>query len=56
LAKQAAIKQNKAQAIIEQVASVAEGFLTVINCYDIEKNLSKQVIHDVEANIYRMTS
>ncbi len=56
LAKFADIKQNKAQAIIEQVASVAEGFLTVINSYDIEKNLSNQVIHDIKANINRMAN
>ena len=56
LAKLADIKQNKAQAIIDQVASVAEDFLTVINSYDIEKNLSNQVIHDIKANLNRMAN
>lgn len=56
LAKLADIKQNKAQAIIEQVASVAKDFLTMINDYDIEKVLSNRVIHDINANIDRMAS
>lgn len=56
LAKLADIKQHKAQTIIEQVTSVAEGFLTVINNYDIEKELSNQVVHDIKANIDRMAS
>lgn len=56
LAKLADIKQNKAQAIIDQVVSVAEGFLTVINDYDIEKELSNQVACDIKANIERMTN
>lgn len=56
LAKLADIKQNKAQAIIEQVVSVAEDFLTVIKDYNIEKNLSNQVIHDIRANINRMAN
>ena len=56
LAKLADIKQNKAQAIIDQVVSVAEGFLTVINGYEIQKELSNQVIHDIKANINRMVN
>ena len=56
LAKLADIKQNKAQAIIDQVVSVAEGFLTVINDYEIQKELSNQVIHDIKANINRMVN
>ncbi|MBP6496735.1 MAG: hypothetical protein KA291_09705, partial [Psychrobacter sp.] len=56
LAKAADIKKNKAQAMIDQVASVAEDFLTVINSYDIEKNLSNQVIHDIKANLNRMAN
>ncbi|AAZ18988.1 conserved hypothetical protein [Psychrobacter arcticus 273-4] len=56
LAKLADIKQNKAQAIIDQVASVAEDFLTVINDHDIEKELSNRVIQDIKANINRMVS
>lgn len=56
LAKLADIKQNKAQAIIDQVTSVAEDFLTVINIHDIEKELSNRVIHDIKANINRMAS
>ena len=56
LAKLADIKQNKAQAIIDQVTSVAEDFLTVINIHDIEKELSNRVIHDIEANINRIAS
>lgn len=56
LAKLADIKQNKAQAMIEQVASVAENFLSVINNYDIEKELSNQVICDIKANINRMVN
>ena len=56
LAKLADIKQNKAQAIIDQVTSVAEDFLTVINIHDIEKELSNRVIHDIKANINRMVS
>ncbi|HBD02874.1 MAG TPA: hypothetical protein DC010_01025 [Psychrobacter sp.] len=52
--KLADVKQNKAQAIIDQVVSVAERFLTVINNYNIEKELSNQVIHDMKANIDRM--
>lgn len=56
LAKLADIKQNKAKSIIDQVVSVAEGFLTVINNYDIEKELSNQVIHDIKANIKRMVN
>lgn len=56
LAKLADIKQNKAQAIIEQVTSVAKDFLTMINDYDIEKVLSNRVIHDINANIDRMAS
>lgn len=54
LAKLADIKQNKAQAIIDQVVSVAEDFLTVINDYNIEKELSNQVACDIKANIERM--
>jgi serine/threonine-protein kinase HipA len=54
LAKLADIKQNKAQAIIEQVASVAEDFLMAMNNYDIEKELSHQVAYDVQANIKRL--
>ena len=56
LAKLADIKQDKAQAIIEQVVSVAEDFLMMINNQDIEKNLSNQVIHDIRANINRMAN
>ena len=56
LAKLADIKQNKAQAIIDQVVSVAEGFLTVINDYEIQKELSNQVIHDIKANINQMVN
>ena len=56
LAKLADIKQNKAQAIIEQVASVAEDFLSVINHHDIEKELSNQVTYDIQANINRMAN
>ena len=56
LAKLADIKQNKAQAIIDQVASVAENFLTVINDYDIEENLLNQVIYDIKANLNRMAN
>ena len=56
LAKQADIKQNKAQAIIEQVTSVAKDFLTMINDYDIEKALSNQVTHDIKAKINRMAN
>jgi len=56
LAKQADIKQNKAQAILDQVASVAEDFLTVIRGHNIEKELSNQVIHDIKANINRMAN
>lgn len=56
LAKSADIKQNKAQAIIEQVTSVAEDFLLTINNYDIEKELSNQVTFDIKANINRMVS
>lgn len=56
LAKLADIKQNKAQAIIDQVASVAEDFLTVIKDHNIEKELSNQVIQDIKANLNRMAS
>ncbi|AMN50912.1 hypothetical protein AK823_07010 [Psychrobacter sp. P2G3] len=56
LAKLADIKQNKATAIIEQVTAVAKGFLKIINNYDIEKELSNQVMHDVKANIDRMVN
>lgn len=56
LAKLADIKQNKAQAIIDQVTSVAEDFLTVINTHDIQKELLNRIIHDVKANIDRMTN
>ncbi|ERL55212.1 HIPA protein [Psychrobacter aquaticus CMS 56] len=56
LAKLADIKQNKAQAMIEQVASVAENFLSVINNYDIEKELANQVAYDIQANINRMAN
>nr|WP_313974276.1 HipA domain-containing protein [uncultured Psychrobacter sp.] len=56
LAKQADIKQNKAQAILDQVASVAEDFLTVIRGHNIEKELSNQVIRDIKANINRMAN
>lgn len=56
LAKLADIKQNKAQAMIEQVASVAENFLCVINNYDIEKELANQVAYDIQANINRMAN
>ena len=56
LAKQADIKQNKAQAILDQVASVAEDFLTVIRGHNIEKELSNQVIHDIKSNINRMAN
>lgn len=56
LAKLADVKKNKAQAIIDQVASVAEVFLTVINDHAIEKNLSNQVTYDIKANIDRMIS
>jgi serine/threonine-protein kinase HipA len=56
LAKLADVKKNKVQAIIEQVASVAEEFLTVIKSYDIEENLSNQVINDIKANINRMAN
>ena len=56
LAKLADIKQNKAIAIIEEVVPVAESFLTTINDYDIEKNLSNQVTNDMKANIERMTN
>ena len=56
LAKLADIKQNKAQAIIDQVASVAEGFLLTINNYDIEKELSNQVASDIKNNIERMVN
>lgn len=42
--------------VIDQVASVAEDFLTVINDYDIEKVLSNLVIHDIKANIDRMAT
>lgn len=38
LAKLANIKQNKAQAIIQQVTSVAGGFLTVISTVTSRKN------------------
>ena len=54
LAKLADIKQNKVQAIIEQVSSVAEAFLSVIDNYDIEKELSNQVAYDIKSNIERM--
>ena len=54
LAKLADIKQNKVRAIIEQVASVAEDFLLIMNNYDIEKELSNQVACDIRANIERM--
>ena len=56
LAKQADIKQNKAQAIIDQVASVAGDFLTVIRDHNIEKELLNQVIRDIKANINRMAN
>lgn len=56
LAKQADIKQNKAQAILDQVASVAGDFLTVIRDHNIEKELSNQVIRDIKANINRMAN
>ncbi|MGM8909482.1 type II toxin-antitoxin system HipA family toxin [Psychrobacter sp. 1U1] len=56
LAKLADIKQNKATAIIEQVTAVAKGFLKIINNYDIEKELSNQVMQDVKANIDRMVN
>ena len=56
LAKLADIKQNKAQAIIDQAVSVAKDFLMVINNYDIEKELLNQVIHDIKANINRMVN
>ena len=56
LAKLADIKQNKAQAIIDQVVSVAEGFLIMINNHDIEKELSNQVVCNIKANIERMTN
>ena len=47
---------KKAQAIIDQVASVAENFLTVINDCDIEENLLNQVIYDIKANLNRMAN
>lgn len=56
LAKLAYIKQNKAKAIIDQVTSVAENFLTVINTHDIEKELSNRVIDDIKANLNRMAN
>lgn len=56
LAKLACIKQNKAQAIIDQVALVVEDFLTVIEEQNIEKELSNQVIRDIKANINRMAN
>jgi len=56
LANLADIKQNKAQAMIEQVASVAENFLCAINNYDIEKELANQVAYDIQANINRMAN
>jgi len=56
LAKQADIKQNKAQAILDQVASVAGDFLTIIRDHNIEKELSNRVIHDIKANINRMAN
>ena len=40
----------------DQVASVAEDFLTVIRDHDIENELSNQVIRDIKANINRMAS
>ena len=56
LAKAADIKKNKAQAMIDQVASVAEAFLTIIDNYDIEKELSNKVACDIKDNIERMAS
>lgn len=56
LAKAADIKKNKAQAMIDQVASVAETFLTIIDNYDIEKELSNKVACDIKDNIERMAS
>lgn len=54
LANHADIKNNKAQAIVEQVTSVAEEFLTVINDYDVEQQLANQVARDITHNIERM--
>lgn len=56
LAKAADIKKNKAQTMIDQVASVAEAFLTIIKNYDIEKELSNKVACDIKNNIERMAS
>lgn len=56
LAKAADIKKNKAQAMIDQVASAAEAFLTIIDNYDIEKELSNKVACDIKDNIERMAN
>lgn len=56
LAELADVKKNKAQEMIDQVASVAEELLAVINNYEIEKELSNQVACDIQANIDRMTN
>ena len=42
--------------MIDQVASVAEAFLTIIDNYDIEKELSNKVACDIKDNIERMAS
>lgn len=55
LAKQADIKAAIAKDIIQQVIIVAKHFLSIIKNYPIDKDLLKQVIFDVSANINRMT-
>ena len=54
LAKQADIKAAVAKDIIQQVIIVAKYFLSIIKNYPIDKDLLKQVIFDVSANINRM--
>lgn len=42
--------------VIDQVVSVAESFLMMINNNDIKKELSNQVACDIKANIEWMTN
>ncbi len=54
LAKLADIKSVKAKAIIEQVVTTAQQFVTLLDDHPIEANLHQQVVIDIKANIERM--
>lgn len=54
LANQADIKQTVASSIIEAIVSVAQKMLSELPQYGLATELTKQVAHDVKANIKRM--